>query len=172
MKALQNFPWRHRLVIAVVLLPVATWLYLRDRVWGRWMRRFPRTTPWSVTWYDEDGQTYTTMEHIALMEALPEGEVTWRKRRFHWRTRWPDGQMVSTVFLGLDHAWSGAHAVLWETCVFGAHGVGSDVVRRYTRRFDAAVGHIKIVAVVQFYRLKAALRREPRLTQPIREEEA
>jgi len=59
--------------------------------------------------------------------------------------------MVSTVFLGLDHNFSGdGPPVLWETLVFG--GVLDGAQRRYTSRAAALAGHQAIcqdVAAVQ-----------------------
>jgi hypothetical protein len=57
------------------------------------------------------------------------------------------GGMVSTVFLGLDHAWGGGKPVLWETLVFGGPLDGE--MRRYTSKKDAARGHAEMVARVR-----------------------
>lgn len=133
------------------------------RVWRRWFARFPQPPATSGhLWFTEDGQGLTTDAYIAMCKAR--GSEDWFFReRFHWQFVWPDGQRVSTVFMGLDHGFREDYAVLWETCVFGPLDGGSDVVARYNRRILAAIGHVKMVAIVQFYRLKAALRREPRL---------
>lgn len=50
---------------------------------------------------------------------------------------------VSTVFLAID-ADVAALPVLWETCVFSAHG--PSVKRKYTSRADALAGHAAVVA--------------------------
>ena len=47
--------------------------------------------------------------------------------------------LVSTVFLGLDHAFTGGPPVLWETLVMGGRLDGEMV--RYTSRDAALVGH-------------------------------
>jgi len=47
---------------------------------------------------------------------------------------------VSTVFLGLDHAWpKGNTPVLWETMIFG--GEHDQYMDRYTSYEDALEGH-------------------------------
>lgn len=50
---------------------------------------------------------------------------------------------VSTVFLGLDHAFTGGPPVLWETMVFGGPLDGEQ--DRYTSRADAEHGHTEMV---------------------------
>ena len=53
---------------------------------------------------------------------------------------------VSTVFLGVDHAFFGGPPVLWETMVFGGHLDGDQ--ERYTSRADAVAWHAEVVARV------------------------
>lgn len=53
---------------------------------------------------------------------------------------------VSTVFLGLDHSFSGGTPVLFETMVFG--GNLSEETVRYTSYDDAQAGHEKMVRLV------------------------
>jgi hypothetical protein len=47
--------------------------------------------------------------------------------------------LVSTVFLGLDHAWNSDIPVLWETMIFG--GEHDQYQERYTSHEDALEGH-------------------------------
>jgi len=47
--------------------------------------------------------------------------------------------LVSTVFLGLDHAFDGGTPVLWETMILG--GPEDGYQRRYTSRQAAIDGH-------------------------------
>ena len=47
--------------------------------------------------------------------------------------------LVSTVFLGLDHAWNSDVPVLWETMIFG--GEHDQYQERYTSHKDALEGH-------------------------------
>jgi len=55
---------------------------------------------------------------------------------------------VSTIFLGLDHNFSGSGApVLWETMVFGGTLEGKQ--ERYTSREDALAGHAAMVERVK-----------------------
>lgn len=49
------------------------------------------------------------------------------------------GILVSTVFLGLDHAWDSDIPVLWETMIFG--GEHDQYQERYTSYKDALEGH-------------------------------
>lgn len=51
----------------------------------------------------------------------------------------PGGVLVSTVFLGLDHAFGGGPPVLWESLVFG--GALDGEMARYTSRAAALAGH-------------------------------
>ena len=54
------------------------------------------------------------------------------------KTPFGDGE-VSTVFLGLDHSFTGGPPVLWETMIFGGpHDGWQD---RYTSRANALAGH-------------------------------
>lgn len=46
---------------------------------------------------------------------------------------------ISTVFLGLDHAWNSDIPVLWETMIFG--GEHDQYMDRYTSYEDALEGH-------------------------------
>lgn len=50
---------------------------------------------------------------------------------------------VSTVFLGLDHAWNSKTPVLWETMIFG--GEHDQYQDRYTSYQDALEGHQKAI---------------------------
>ncbi len=53
--------------------------------------------------------------------------------------------LVSTVFLGIDHAWFDGPPVLFETLVFGWSGE----MRRYATWEEAEVGHAEVVADVR-----------------------
>ncbi len=55
------------------------------------------------------------------------------------KTELPSGTTVSTVFLGIDHAFGGGDPVLWETMLFG--GEYARECDRYRSRRDALVGH-------------------------------
>tara|TARA_R110000868_G_scaffold15894_5_gene72024 strand:- start:1441 stop:1746 length:306 start_codon:yes stop_codon:yes gene_type:complete len=53
---------------------------------------------------------------------------------------------ISTVFLGLDHAYDG-EPLLWETMVFG--GEHDQFQERYSSYEDAVIGHKETVALVK-----------------------
>ena len=55
------------------------------------------------------------------------------------------GSVVSTVFHGLDHSWTGPPPVFWETMVF-SDGCDDAETRRYSSRDAALAGHGEIVA--------------------------
>jgi len=56
-----------------------------------------------------------------------------------------DGGYVSTVFLGMDHSFTGGPPVLWETMIFGGpHDGWQD---RYTSLDAAKAGHAHAVKV-------------------------
>ena len=55
---------------------------------------------------------------------------------------------VSTVFLGLDHAWIGEPSpILWETMIFG--GEHDQYQERYTSHEDALAGHQRAIDLVK-----------------------
>lgn len=59
-----------------------------------------------------------------------------------WRvglTKLPNGIEVSTVFLGLDHAWGDGPPMLFETMVFG--GSNDEYCERYSTWDEAEAGH-------------------------------
>jgi hypothetical protein len=54
---------------------------------------------------------------------------------------------VSTVFLGLDHSFSGGPPLLFETMVFG--GEHDQAQWRYTTWQEAEIGHAQVLAKVK-----------------------
>ena len=58
------------------------------------------------------------------------------------RTELGSSVIVSTVFLGLDHGFSGP-PLLFETMVLG--GTYNQELRRYSTRAEALIGHARIV---------------------------
>lgn len=62
-------------------------------------------------------------------------------------TKVSDDVNVSTVFLGIDHAFGGGPPVLWETMIFG--GPHDEYQDRYTTREDALRGHEEAVALAR-----------------------
>lgn len=65
--------------------------------------------------------------------------------RVVWKTRFGEVE-VSTVFLGLDHAFEGP-PLLFETLVFGGELDGQ--MERYSTRQSAIAGHDQMVAKVR-----------------------
>lgn len=59
----------------------------------------------------------------------------------------PDGKVVSTVFLGLDHNFGTGLPLIFETMVFASDNSGDDLdVDRYSTEEAALKGHRDIVA--------------------------
>lgn len=56
-----------------------------------------------------------------------------------------NGVLVSTVFLGLDHAYHSTPPILFETMIFG--GEHDQFQDRYVTRDEAIEGHAKAVAM-------------------------
>ena len=46
---------------------------------------------------------------------------------------------ISTVFLGLDHAFGSGPPILWETMIFG--GLLDEFQERYATKAEALAGH-------------------------------
>jgi predicted RNA-binding Zn-ribbon protein involved in translation (DUF1610 family) len=82
----------------------------------------------------------TLMEWAAWLEA------SGKDRTVAWTAVRP-GVEVSTVFLGLDHAFGGGPPVLWETMVFGGARDGNQ--QRYTSEDAARAGHTAMVLEVE-----------------------
>jgi hypothetical protein len=70
-----------------------------------------------------------------------------------WRVAWTplgDGAVtVSTVFLGLDHAWGDGPPMLFETMIFGGGDEWDQLQWRYTSWDDAEAGHAAVVERLQ-----------------------
>ena len=59
-----------------------------------------------------------------------------------------DDVFISTVFLGLDHAWDSDIPVLWETMIFGGEHDQS-YQERYTSYEDALEGHQRAIDLIK-----------------------
>ena len=73
----------------------------------------------------------------------------WLQKNYHRKTVKRDeiGDVtVSTVFLGLDHAWDSDIPVLWETMIFG--GEHDQYQECYTSHKDALEGHKKALTLI------------------------
>jgi hypothetical protein len=58
-----------------------------------------------------------------------------------------DGTLVSTVFLGLDHAYDDRRVLIYETLVDGGDLNGE--MERYATRDDAVAGHVAMCGRVR-----------------------
>jgi hypothetical protein len=67
----------------------------------------------------------------------------------------PNGRFVSTVWLGLNHAFGDGPPLIFETMVFGLNGNDNDeeYCERYSTETEALAGHEK--AVKMFSRTEA-----------------
>lgn len=85
-------------------------------------------------------------EHVASLETW----AVWFEANFDKRSIGKtevDGQEVSTVFLGTDHAWGGGPPLLFETMIFG--GKWDNWQWRWHTRDEAEQAHARIVAALQ-----------------------
>lgn len=101
------------------------------------------------------------VEHYILDgdEAIPATQIGWAEwmrdnpdRKRVARTRLGESE-VSTVFLGLNHAWGSGPPEIFETMVFG--GVLSDECVRYSTMQEARVGHEQMCERVNMHRAAA-----------------
>lgn len=116
----------------------------------------------AARWMDQ----HPEQKQVAQTELIPGREYRWPK---HWWVDDPtgfmgkrmerevvenNGALVSTVFLGLDHDYTGkGPPVLWETMIFGIDIPGDedgyDYQTRYSSREDALSGHKRAVNVAR-----------------------
>lgn len=91
-----------------------------------------------------DGDVEPCDDVIAWAEWFERASRTRERIIAHDRDEGPDGIeiLVSTVFLGLDHAWGNGPPVLWETLVMG--GLLDGEMRRYSSREAALQGHQEV----------------------------
>ena len=95
---------------------------------------------------NEDGEPVLESDTIAWGRFMSDREARVVAKS---EVGWPLGKKteVSTIFLGLDHSYSGGPPILWETMVFGGkHDGWQD---RYTSLDDAAEGHLRVVEALQ-----------------------
>ena len=88
-----------------------------------------------MAWYilDENNKPIlsTIIQYVEWIEKNPERKAV--KQEYVGDVR------ISTVFLGLDHAWDSDIPVLWETMIFG--GEHDQYMDRYTSYEEALEGH-------------------------------
>lgn len=86
-------------------------------------------------YYDRDGRPMTLMEWASAFETRME------KKRVA-ETTLPNGRWVSTVWLGLNHAFGNGPPLIFETMVFDTHeGMGEVDCERYSTEAEALAGH-------------------------------
>src|SRR5437868_3160304 len=62
------------------------------------------------------------------------------------QTELPDGRLVSTVWLGLDHSFGGGPPMIFETMVFPKRGDYSELdCERWATEEEARAGHRRLV---------------------------
>ena len=62
------------------------------------------------------------------------------------QTTLKDGTWISTVWLGIDHSFSGGPPLIFETMVFPSKdNLREQLYRRYTTEAEAKAGHAQIV---------------------------
>lgn len=96
--------------------------------------------PGAARWYRLDGRTPVPTDD---MTDLGFGSEAWRVARTEIEVVWS----VSTVFLGLNHAFNDGPPVLFETMVFGPDDLQSGCVR-YLTWDEAEDGHWIVVGEV------------------------
>ena len=94
-----------------------------------------------IALFDESGKRiWENVEAIEAMYASPSRMIA--------RT-YIDEVMVSTVFLCLNHGWSGQYDIWFETMVFGGPEAIDQQMDRYATMKDARDGHRAMVAMVR-----------------------
>lgn len=97
--------------------------------------------------YFQDANRTVAMDRI---EPRPRTGMDYVRRANHW-PRQPRAYVVSTVFLGLDHAFTGGPPLLYETMVFaknewdGHSGLDDLDCDRCTTRSEAVMMHAFMV---------------------------
>ena len=93
-------------------------------------------------WYilDENNKPIrsTIVEYGKWIEENPERKAVKQERI--------DDIFISTVLLGLDHAWNSDIPVLWKTMIFG--GEHDQYMDRYTSYEDALEGHQQALKLI------------------------
>jgi len=108
-----------------------------------------------VDWYDRSGRPIS-IEEIGDLLRTPD----YKRVAYTEITSSADEAVkyrVSTVWLGLDHNWSGGDPLIFETMVFagepdprqrGGSAWADQLCRRYTNELDAKLGHEETVILV------------------------
>lgn len=104
-------------------------------------------------YYDKKGRPISLQEFAKLSKI--------KKYREIGRHQFSDGAFVSTVWLGIDHSFTGeGQPIIFETMSFdidkktGKIDWGGQYTTRYTKEEDAKKGHAEMVAKVAAERFK------------------
>jgi len=105
-------------------------------------------------YYDRDGNEISTAEWAEMVEGdhkrmeewtdgdLPEEEEPWTNKRVG-NTNVGE-LLVSTVWMGLNHAFGAGPPLIFETMVFGLDD-GDELMFRYSTLEEAEAGHLRVV---------------------------
>lgn len=63
-------------------------------------------------------------------------------------TTFPDGGLVSTIWLGLNHSWEESKILIFESMAFLANG--DELQQRYSTLEEARKGHVTMVEEIYF----------------------
>lgn len=96
-------------------------------------------------WYRRDGTPYESGDMLEIEKDLEDLE---KKIVFQTDIWW--GGRVSTVWLGLDHSFTGSPPLIFETMVFPANSYRDLDCKRYSTEKLAIEGHWKIVREWKF----------------------
>lgn len=99
-------------------------------------------------WLDREGRAIdfaeATVRYFASDNPAFEG-------RMIAQSVWPDGAYLSTVFLCVNHAFTGGPPVAWETMLFPdpARPGQDNYCERYTSELEARAGHVEAIAAYE-----------------------
>lgn len=88
-------------------------------------------------YYDRQGKPMELMEWAAVFESEDN----------HVANDTIGGVRISTVWLGLDHSFTGGPPLIFETMIFG--GPDDNYTERYSTEEEAQAGHARIVSAVR-----------------------
>lgn len=91
-----------------------------------------------IYWYDKQGNQISPERGSRLAENFSYKKVK--------STNLPGGKWVSTVWLGMDHAFGSGAPLIFETMVFPSESDFTDLdCRRYSTEEEAVTGHDEMV---------------------------
>ena len=93
-------------------------------------------------YFDRQGRPITMRQWAAMH---PNDEAAFERQRRVAITEWADVR-VSTVWLGLNHAYGDTPPLIFETMVFAPGREGDEECWRYSTEEQALAGHYRVVA--------------------------